>query len=95
MTEEKDDLSIAYMAGFYKGQDSIKDQNCNGCIHKPKEGENYPEVCGTCCRWYGDEYEAKWFYGIMTDVLATLLFRKRVILWGGTLPPKSSRHFIK
>jgi len=54
---EGDDLSIAYMAGFYKGQDSIKDQNCNGCIHKPKEGENYPIECGTCCRWYGDGYE--------------------------------------
>jgi len=36
-----------------------RDTTCNGCKHQPKEGENYPEVCGTCCRWYGDGYEAK------------------------------------
>ena len=34
-----------------------KDTTCDGCIHKPKEGENYPIECGTCCRWYGDGYE--------------------------------------
>ncbi|MDQ7067777.1 MAG: hypothetical protein Q9M40_07280 [Sulfurimonas sp.] len=32
---------------------------CEGCTHKPKrEGiDNYPDECGTCKRFYGDEWE--------------------------------------
>jgi len=33
------------------------DKTCAGCIHKPKDGENYLDVCGTCSRFYGDGYE--------------------------------------
>ncbi len=33
--------------------------SCDGCEHKPKKGENFPESCSTCCRWYGDGYKVK------------------------------------
>ena len=33
------------------------DTTCNGCRHKPEKGDNYPEECGTCSRFYGDGYE--------------------------------------
>ena len=36
-----------------------KAKSCDGCIYEPKKGENYPEECGTCGRWYGDMYEKK------------------------------------
>lgn len=29
---------------------------CKGCIHQPKREESYPEICGTCSRWYADGY---------------------------------------
>ena len=34
-------------------------KTCDGCINKPLPKENYPEVCGTCRRWYSDNYEEK------------------------------------
>jgi len=34
-----------------------KVDSCTGCIHKPKEGENYPLECGECSRFYGDRWE--------------------------------------
>jgi len=36
---------------------ATSEKTCAGCIHKPKEGENYLDICGTCSRFYGDGYE--------------------------------------
>lgn len=40
-------------------QIASSDKTCDGCINKPLQKENYPEVCGTCSRWYSDNYEEK------------------------------------
>lgn len=32
------------------------EESCDGCPSKPKEGENYPEICCSCKRFYGDHY---------------------------------------
>ena len=40
-------------------QIASSDKTCDGCINKPLPKENYPEVCGTCSRWYSDNYEEK------------------------------------
>ena len=45
-------------------QDCNKQKSCDGCIHYPKgsgdvRDEPYHEVCGTCSRFYGDEWEKK------------------------------------
>jgi hypothetical protein len=47
-----------------QGKDAViaeltKEKNCDGCIHKPNEGENYLEPCGTCSRFYTDFWEGK------------------------------------
>ncbi len=34
-----------------------KDTTCNGCKYEPERGENYPEECGNCSRWYADGYK--------------------------------------
>ena len=38
-------------------QIASSDKTCDGCVNKPLPNENYPEVCGTCSRWYSDNYE--------------------------------------
>ena len=40
-------------------QIASSDKTCDGCVNKPLPNENYPEVCGTCSRWYSDNYEEK------------------------------------
>ncbi len=37
----------------------VKDTSCNNCLHMPKEGENYPEVCGICREFYDSFFEEK------------------------------------
>ncbi len=39
--------------------DFEKEKTCDGCIHKPKANENYPEECGLCSRFYTDEFKEK------------------------------------
>ena len=36
-----------------------RNRSCNGCIYKPKAGENYPYECGECSRFYADGYESE------------------------------------
>ena len=37
----------------------IDEVDCDGCIHKPKDGENYPNICGSCGLFYYDYYEER------------------------------------
>ena len=37
----------------------MKPKTCEGCKHKPNEGECYYEPCGTCARFFYDNYELK------------------------------------
>ncbi len=32
---------------------------CKNCKFYPKEGENYPLVCGGCCEFYPNLFEEK------------------------------------
>lgn len=59
MSEEikSDNLSTAYMTGFYAGAEASK--RCSGCKHEPKSSDPYPTPCGECSRWWTDKYEAK------------------------------------
>ena len=37
----------------------FKSRTCDGCKHKPNDGENYYEPCDTCSRFYCDYWECK------------------------------------
>ena len=39
--------------------EAMKHKTCEGCKHKPNEGECYYEPCGTCARFFYDHYEPK------------------------------------
>ena len=39
--------------------EAMKPKTCEGCKHKPNEGECYYEPCGTCARFFYDHYEPK------------------------------------
>ena len=38
---------------------AMKHKTCEGCKHKPNDGECYYEPCGTCARFFYDHYEPK------------------------------------
>ena len=40
-------------------EEAMKPKTCEGCKHKPNEGECYYEPCGTCARFFYDHYEPK------------------------------------
>ena len=40
-------------------EEAMKHKTCEGCKHKPNEGECYYEPCGTCARFFYDHYEPK------------------------------------
>lgn len=40
-------------------EEAMKPKTCDGCKHKPNEGECYYEPCGTCARFFYDHYEPK------------------------------------
>lgn len=40
-------------------EELIKPKTCEGCKHKPNDGECYYEPCGTCARFFYDHYELK------------------------------------
>ena len=42
-----------------KLEEAMKPKTCEGCKHKPNEGECYYEPCGTCARFFYDHYEPK------------------------------------
>lgn len=46
--------SVGFLKGFEAGMSNNRE--CDGCIHEPeRKGEDpFPEVCGTCQRFYGD-----------------------------------------
>ena len=39
--------------------EAMKPKTCEGCKHKPNEGECYYEPCGTCARFFYDHYSPK------------------------------------
>ena len=39
--------------------EAMKLKKCEGCKHKPNDGECYYEPCGTCARFFYDHYEPK------------------------------------
>ena len=45
-----------YQKGF---NEAMKQRTCEGCKHKPNDGECYYEPCGTCARFFYDNYEPK------------------------------------
>ncbi len=53
-SEEKYHSKLGFLKGFKAGYDAAR--GCDGCVHEPeKKGEDpYPEVCGSCSRFYGD-----------------------------------------
>ena len=40
-------------------EEAMKPKTCEGCKHKPNEGECYYEPCGTCARFFYDYYSPK------------------------------------
>ena len=40
-------------------EEAMKPKTCEGCKHKPNDGECYYEPCGTCARFFYDNYELK------------------------------------
>jgi hypothetical protein len=38
---------------------AMKPKTCEGCKHKPNDGECYYEPCGTCARFFYDHYSPK------------------------------------
>ena len=40
-------------------EEAMKPKTCDGCKHKPNDGECYYEPCGTCARFFYDHYEPK------------------------------------
>ena len=40
-------------------EEAMKPKTCEGCKHKPNDGECYYEPCGTCARFFYDHYEPK------------------------------------
>ena len=43
----------------HRVEELIKPKTCEGCKHKPNDGECYYEPCGTCARFFYDNYELK------------------------------------
>ena len=39
--------------------EAMKRKTCEGCKHKPNDGECYYEPCGTCARFFYDHYSPK------------------------------------
>ena len=40
-------------------EEAMKPKTCEGCKHKPNDGECYYDPCGTCARFFYDHYELK------------------------------------
>ena len=40
-------------------EEAMKPKTCEGCKHKPNDGECYYEPCGTCARFFYDHYKLK------------------------------------
>ena len=55
-----DFLDKAYIKEAIKElEEAMKPKTCEGCKHKPNDGECYYEPCGTCARFFYDHYEPK------------------------------------
>ena len=39
--------------------EALETKSCEGCKHKPNDGECYYEPCGTCARFFYDHYSQK------------------------------------
>ncbi len=58
-TRDDDSIFIAYSLGHDKAVKMFNAKNCETCIKKPKEGDNYSFECGECCHFYGSSWEEK------------------------------------
>lgn len=58
--KELEEAQLTRREWYQKGYaEAMKHKTCDGCKHKPNEGECYYEPCGTCARFFYDNYEKK------------------------------------
>ena len=58
--KELEEAELTRREWYQKGYaEAIKPKTCEGCKHKPNDGECYYEPCGTCARFFHDNYEPK------------------------------------
>lgn len=58
--KELEEAQLTRREWYQKGYaEAMKPKTCEGCKHKPNEGECYYEPCGTCARFFYDNYEPK------------------------------------
>ena len=58
--KELEEAQLTRREWYQKGyNEAMKLKTCEGCKHKPNEGECYYEPCGTCARFFYDHYEPK------------------------------------
>ena len=58
--KELEEAQLTRREWYQKGYaEAMKPKTCDGCKHKPNEGECYYEPCGTCARFFYDNYELK------------------------------------
>lgn len=67
IVEAKENMNIGYIEwandcideAIVDIEEAMKPKTCEGCKHKPNEGECYYEPCGTCARFFYDHFEPK------------------------------------
>ena len=58
--KELEEAQLTRREWYQKGYaEAMKPKTCDGCKHKPNDGECYYEPCGTCARFFYDHYEPK------------------------------------
>lgn len=58
--EELEEAQLTRREWYQKGYaEAMKTKTCEGCKHKPNEGESYYDPCGTCARFFYDHYQPK------------------------------------
>ena len=55
----KQDFSMMKIDEAIAELEAMKSKTCEGCKHKPNDGECYYEPCGTCARFFYDHYSPK------------------------------------
>jgi len=67
IVEAKENMNIGYIEwandcideAIVDIEEAMKPKTCEGCKHKPNDGECYYEPCGTCARFFYDHYSPK------------------------------------
>jgi hypothetical protein len=57
--EEYRDEYVKINEAITELEKAMKPKTCEGCKHKPNDGECYYEPCGTCARFFYDHYSPK------------------------------------